>query len=85
MPEQSLEALLAARTYSVTSTDGTRLAVSESGLGTGRSIILPAAAEITARHSAHAQLSWYAESGHAPFWEEPERFNRELAAFAERC
>jgi hypothetical protein len=28
-----------------------------------------------------AQLSLYPESGHAPFYDEPERFNRELAAF----
>lgn len=30
----------------------------------------------------HAQASVYAGSGHAPPFEEPERFNRELAAFA---
>jgi non-heme chloroperoxidase len=30
----------------------------------------------------HAQASVYAEVGHAPPFEEPERFNRELAAFA---
>ncbi|CCE12174.1 Alpha/beta hydrolase fold precursor [Bradyrhizobium sp. STM 3843] len=28
-----------------------------------------------------SRLSVYAESGHSPFYEEPERFNRELAAF----
>jgi len=27
-----------------------------------------------------AQISLYPESGHAPFCDEPERFNRELAA-----
>jgi pimeloyl-ACP methyl ester carboxylesterase len=28
-----------------------------------------------------AQISLYPESGHAPFYDEPDRFNRELAAF----
>lgn len=28
-----------------------------------------------------AQISLYAESGHAPFYDEPDRFNHELAAF----
>ena len=29
-----------------------------------------------------ARISVYPESGHSPFSEEPERYNRELAAFA---
>jgi len=29
-----------------------------------------------------ARGSWYPETGHAPFLEEPTRFNRELAEFA---
>jgi non-heme chloroperoxidase len=28
-----------------------------------------------------AQISLYPEAGHAPFYDEPDRFNRELAAF----
>ncbi|MFY9529096.1 MAG: alpha/beta hydrolase [Candidatus Acidiferrales bacterium] len=28
-----------------------------------------------------AQISLYPESGHASFYDEPDRFNRELAAF----
>ncbi len=28
-----------------------------------------------------AQISLYPEAGHAPFFDEPDRFNRELAAF----
>jgi pimeloyl-ACP methyl ester carboxylesterase len=31
----------------------------------------------------HAQLSVYQDVGHAPFWEAPERFNRELREFRE--
>jgi pimeloyl-ACP methyl ester carboxylesterase len=38
-----------------------------------------------ARHNAeripHAQTSYYPNVGHAPFWEDAERFNRELRAF----
>ena len=42
-----------------------------------------------AKHHAelipHAELSIYPDVGHAPFYEEPDRFNRELESFAERC
>ena len=31
-----------------------------------------------------SELVTFAESGHSPFWEEPERFNTELAAFVAR-
>lgn len=31
----------------------------------------------------HAKLSIYPNVGHAPFWEAPERFNRELLEFRE--
>ncbi len=48
-------------------------------------VILPAAAELTAMHVPYAKLSWYEESGHSPFWEEPDRFNSELAELADRC
>lgn len=33
----------------------------------------------------HATASTYASTGHMPFWEEPERFNRELREFARAC
>jgi len=33
----------------------------------------------------HADASTYPEIGHLPFWEAPERFNRELRAFRERA
>jgi pimeloyl-ACP methyl ester carboxylesterase len=41
----------------------------------------PQARELAAKVKG-AQVSVYPESGHSPFAEEPERFNRELAAFA---
>jgi pimeloyl-ACP methyl ester carboxylesterase len=53
----------------------------------GRSdrVVLPE----TSRHIASlvegAELSFYPEVGHSPFWEEEARFNQELAQFVERC
>lgn len=38
-------------------------------------------AQFTAATVRGAQLSLYAKSGHAPIWQEPARFNRELAQF----
>jgi pimeloyl-ACP methyl ester carboxylesterase len=32
--------------------------------------------------ASSATLSWYDDVGHMPFWEAPERFNRELADLA---
>ena len=45
-------------------------------------LVLPAMAEHIGAVCPTAQLSWYAASGHAPFLEEPVRFNRELREFA---
>lgn len=45
-------------------------------------IVLPATAEEHAGLVPHARLSIYPDVGHAPFWEDPERFNGELAEFA---
>mgnify|MGYP001130413291 CR=1 FL=1 len=45
-------------------------------------VILPAMAEEIATAMPHAVHSRYERVGHMPFLEEPERFNRELAAFA---
>lgn len=47
-------------------------------------------APVAAAHHGHAitpgsRLSVYGDCGHAPFIEEPDRFNRELAEFALRC
>lgn len=41
-------------------------------------IVLPAMRDHIARLAPHAQVSIYPGAGHAPFWEAPERFNREL-------
>ena len=41
--------------------------------------------EAPRQHAAampHAQMSWYPQVGHAPFWENATRFNRELREFA---
>jgi non-heme chloroperoxidase len=44
-------------------------------------IILSAAGKYTAAHVPGARLSLYDGIGHSPFFEDPTRFNRELAAF----
>lgn len=46
-------------------------------------IVLPDAAEEHADLVPDAEISWYPETGHSPFWEAPDRFNRELRAFVE--
>lgn len=49
--------------------------------GTMDRIILPAAGKYTAAQVPGAGLSLYDGVGHSPFFEDPTRFNRELAAF----
>lgn len=44
-------------------------------------VVLPAAAEATLSLVPGSQASWYDDCGHAPFFEDAPRFNRELAAF----
>jgi non-heme chloroperoxidase len=44
-------------------------------------LVLAAMAEFTAAQVRGAQLSLYPGIGHAPFWEDAPRFNRELAEF----
>jgi pimeloyl-ACP methyl ester carboxylesterase len=44
-------------------------------------MVLPAMAQYTARHCAGAQALIYEGIGHMPFWEVPERFNADLAAW----
>lgn len=44
-------------------------------------VVLPAAAEEHADLVGTAETSFYPEVGHSPFWEAPERFNRELREF----
>jgi non-heme chloroperoxidase len=51
--------------------------------GENDGVVLPAAAEQHGAVIAHARTSVYPNVGHALFWEDPERFNRELRAFAQ--
>jgi non-heme chloroperoxidase len=46
-------------------------------------IVLLRMGQHIARLAQHAKLSVYPSVGHAPFWEAPERFNRELREFRE--
>jgi non-heme chloroperoxidase len=48
-------------------------------------IVLPDAAEQHAALIGHARNSVYRDTGHAPFAEDPDRFNRELREFAGSC
>jgi len=47
-------------------------------------VVLPAMAEHVLATCATAEASWYDGVGHVPHLEEPERFNRELAALTHR-
>jgi pimeloyl-ACP methyl ester carboxylesterase len=47
-------------------------------------IVLPAMAEHILATCPTAEASWYDDVAHVPFLEQPERFNRELAALARR-
>lgn len=49
--------------------------------GRNDALILPSAAEMTAAAIPGARISWYDDCGHSPFFEYPDRFNRELDAF----
>jgi pimeloyl-ACP methyl ester carboxylesterase len=53
--------------------------------GTHETVALPIAAEHALKSCPTATGSFYEGAGHAPFLEDPERFNRELAAFARRA
>jgi pimeloyl-ACP methyl ester carboxylesterase len=44
-------------------------------------VILPEQGRHTASVVGHADESWYPDTGHSPFWEAPDRFNRELREF----
>ena len=41
-------------------------------------------AELTLASCSQAMPSWYDGAGHMPFWEAPERFDRELAELVNR-
>jgi non-heme chloroperoxidase len=47
-------------------------------------IVLPSMAEYVLDLCATAEPSWYEAVGHMPFWEDPVRFDRELAQFVRR-
>jgi len=46
-------------------------------------VIAPAVAEQAAKDMPHARLSWFDAAGHSPFFEDADRFNRELAEFVD--
>ena len=52
--------------------------------GRADTVVLPAMAEHILATCPTAEASWYDGVGHAPHLEEPERFNRELAALTTR-
>ncbi len=45
-------------------------------------LILPHAAEMTHAAVPTSRISWFDDCGHSPFYEDAERYNRELAALA---
>ena len=53
--------------------------------GRSDTVVLPAMAEHILAICPAAEASWYDGVGHAPHLEEPERFNRELAALTRTC
>jgi len=53
--------------------------------GRADTVVLPAMADYILHHCKTAQVSWYEGVGHAPFLEEPLRFNTELKRFAGRA
>jgi non-heme chloroperoxidase len=52
--------------------------------GRADTVVLPAMAEHVLATCPAAEPSWYDGVGHTPFLEQPERFNRELAALTRR-
>jgi non-heme chloroperoxidase len=52
--------------------------------GRADTVVLPAMAEHILATCPTAEASWYEGVGHVPHLEEPERFNRELAALTRR-
>jgi len=52
--------------------------------GVADTVVLPTMADHILSVCPNAEASWYDGVGHLPHVEEPERFNRELAALARR-
>ena len=48
-------------------------------------VVLPSMARHILDVCPTAQASWYADVGHAPLLEDPDRFNHELTAFTQRA
>jgi pimeloyl-ACP methyl ester carboxylesterase len=53
--------------------------------GRADTVVMPAMSDYILTHCPNAKTSWYDGVGHAPFLEEPRRFNRELAEFGGRA
>jgi pimeloyl-ACP methyl ester carboxylesterase len=53
--------------------------------GQGDTVVLPAMGDHILRTCRASTASWYPEAGHAPFLEDPLRFNRELAGFVRKA
>jgi len=53
--------------------------------GRADAIVLPSMAEHILSVCPTARASWYDGVGHMPFWEDPERFDRELGELMERA
>lgn len=54
-------------------------------LGEDGALLDPAGVEYVAERTPEADLERFVESGHCPFIEEPEKFNRAVAGFVESC
>ena len=49
--------------------------------GRADQVVLPAAAELTASLIKGSKIKWFDYAGHMTFWEDPARFNQDLAQF----
>ena len=50
--------------------------------GRSDTVVLPSMADYIIKYCKTAEVSWYDDVGHAPFLEEPLRFNTELKQFS---
>jgi pimeloyl-ACP methyl ester carboxylesterase len=53
--------------------------------GTEDAIVNPSVVQEHKAGMKHAEIHLMEHLGHAPFWEDPEEFNRRLKMFAEKC
>jgi len=53
--------------------------------GRSDTVVLPSMADYIIKYCKTAEVSWYDDVGHAPFLEEPLRFNTELKQFSTRA